>query len=182
MDELQRHLETDTWVLKKKELVVGKEFDALPLVTYKFQFDNGFLKYKGRIVLSPTSSWRDKIFTELHSSPLAGHEGFLKTYKRITRSFYWEWMKKDIKDKVTSCSVCQKHLGPQVQATVSLPVITEVGILQDVSVAILDQRMVKRGNAAVTEILVQWQNHSKDDATWEIYHDLKMKFPEIENL
>ncbi|KAM1569095.1 hypothetical protein ACFX10_034256 [Malus domestica] len=76
----------------------------------------------------------------------------------------------------------KKHLGPQVQATVSLPVITEVGILQDVSVAILDQRMVKRGNAAVTEILVQWQNHSKEDATWEIYHDLKMKFPEIENL
>ncbi|TQD73313.1 hypothetical protein C1H46_041154 [Malus baccata] len=72
-------------------------------------------------------------------------------------------------------SCLKKHLGPQVQATVA-------GILQDVPVAILDRRMIKRGNAAVTEILVQWQNHSKDDATWEIYHELKMKFPEIENL
>ncbi|KAM1427967.1 hypothetical protein COP1_020133 [Malus domestica] len=107
MDDLQQDLEKDTWVFQKKSLVVGKESDASPIATYRFQFDNGFLKYKGRIVLSPTSSWRDKIFNEFHSSPLAGHEGFLKTYKRINRSFYWEGMKKDIKDKVVACSVCQ---------------------------------------------------------------------------
>lgn len=54
--------------------------------------------------------------------------------------------------------------------------------LHPTPVAILDPRMIKRGNAAVTKIMVQWPNHSKEDATWELYHELKMKFPEIENL
>ena len=55
-------------------------------------------------------------------------------------------------------------------------------ILQDVPVAILGRRMVKKDNAAPTKVLVQWQNHSREDATWELYQDLKLKFPEIVNL
>ncbi|KAB2609297.1 hypothetical protein D8674_012465 [Pyrus ussuriensis x Pyrus communis] len=79
-------------------------------------------------------------------------------------------------------SCLKKHLGPQTQTPVPLPVITDAGILQDAPVAILDGRLNKKGNTAATEVLVQWQNHSKDDATWEPYHELELKFPEIVNL
>lgn len=79
-------------------------------------------------------------------------------------------------------SCLKKHLGLDTQPTVPLPVITDSSILQDVLLAILDRRIVKRNNSVVTEVLVQWQNHSKDDATWEKYQDLKPKFPEIVQL
>ncbi|XP_070681682.1 uncharacterized protein [Malus domestica] len=79
-------------------------------------------------------------------------------------------------------SCLKKHLGEHVQTTVPLLVITDAGILQDVPIKICDRRMVKKGNFAVTEVLVQWQNHSKNDDTWENHHDLKMKFPEIVHL
>lgn len=62
-------------------------------------------------------------------------------------------------------SCLKKHLGTNVQTTAPLPVITDSGILQDVLVAILERRLIKKGNAAATKVLVQWKNHSKEDAT-----------------
>ena len=79
-------------------------------------------------------------------------------------------------------SCLKKHLGSNVQTTVPLPVLTGAGILQDVPIAILDRRLVKKNNSTVTEVLIQWQNHSREDATWEVYHELKQKFPEIVHL
>ncbi|XP_070664454.1 uncharacterized protein [Malus domestica] len=79
-------------------------------------------------------------------------------------------------------SCLKKHLGSQHSPTTPLPIITEKGILQDIPIAILDRRLVKKGNAAITEVFVQWQNHTPEDATWEPYPDLKSKFPEVANL
>ncbi|XP_075075542.1 uncharacterized protein LOC142162744 [Nicotiana tabacum] len=42
---------------------------------------------------------------------------------------------------------------------------------------ILDRRMIKRGNKAVPQILVQWSQMSKEQATWENYAVMKLKFP-----
>lgn len=66
-------------------------------------------------------------------------------------------------------SCLKKQLGATVQSTVPLPVVTEVDIFQDVLVAILDRRMVKKNNYAITKVLVKWENHSTDDATWEVF-------------
>ncbi|CAB4313839.1 unnamed protein product [Prunus armeniaca] len=60
-----------------------------------------------------------------------------------------------------------KHLGPAVSPSLSLPVITDEGILQDHYLAILERRLVKKGNAAGTQVLVLWQHHTKEEATWE---------------
>lgn len=77
--------------------------------TLKYKFDNGFLRYKDRIVLSPTCAWRHKVFEEHHCSVIAGHAGFLKTYKRLSRFFYWVGMKKNIKEFVSHCATCQQQ-------------------------------------------------------------------------
>lgn len=37
--------------------------------------------------------------------------------------------------------------------------------------------IVKRNNVAATEVLVQWQHHPKEDATWEDCYSLKSRFP-----
>lgn len=79
-------------------------------------------------------------------------------------------------------SCLKKHLGSNVQPSVPLPVITDSGIIQEVPLAILDRRLVKRHNSAATEVLVHWCNHSKEDATWENYQELQLKFPEFAQL
>ena len=109
LDDLRRHVEQDDWILAKLQIVLNSTSDSAPLKFLRYHFANGFLRYKNRIVLSPTSSWRAKFFEEHHCTPSAGHAGFLKTYKRISRSFYWEGMKNNIKDMVSACAVCQKN-------------------------------------------------------------------------
>ncbi|XP_068317196.1 uncharacterized protein [Pyrus communis] len=79
-------------------------------------------------------------------------------------------------------SCLKKHLGATIQPTIQLPVLTEYGILQDVHVAILDRRMVKKGTTAITDVLVYWQNHTPEEATWETYLDLKLRFPGVAQL
>ena len=43
--------------------------------------------------------------------------------------------------------------------------------------AILDRKMVKRGNHAATMVLVHWANYFPEDATWEFLYDLQLCFP-----
>ena len=40
---------------------------------------------------------------------VGGHSGFLRTYKRLTRDFFWVGMKNDIKEFVEKCLVCQQN-------------------------------------------------------------------------
>lgn len=49
------------------------------------------------------------MFEEHHSGPSAGHPRFLKTYRRLSGSLYWNGMKKDIREMVVNCQVCQQQ-------------------------------------------------------------------------
>ena len=42
--------------------------------------------------------------------------------------------------------------------------------------AILDRMSVKRGNQAVTKVLIKWKNQLPEEATWEILFDIRKKF------
>lgn len=79
-------------------------------------------------------------------------------------------------------SCLKKHLGATVQPISPLPIITDAGIIQDVPLAILDRRMIKKGNTAIIEFLVHWKNHSAEEATWGPYSDLRIQFPEVVHL
>ncbi|KAA3467429.1 reverse transcriptase [Gossypium australe] len=48
-----------------------------------------------------------------------------------------------------------------------LPIVGMDGAMIKEPTCILDKRMVKRGNKAVTEVLAEWTNAFADDATWE---------------
>ena len=39
---------------------------------------------------------------------MAGHSGFLKSYQRAKREFFWHGMKANIKAFVRECDVCQR--------------------------------------------------------------------------
>ncbi|KAF8388220.1 hypothetical protein HHK36_026886 [Tetracentron sinense] len=71
-----------------QDLIKDLRHDPQLHATYTFIDDE--LRYKGRLVLASTSPLKKEIMAEFHSSPIAGHSGSLKSYKRASRSFYWK--------------------------------------------------------------------------------------------
>lgn len=45
--------------------------------------------------------------------------------------------------------------------------------------SLLDRKMVKQGRVAATKVLVKWKARPPEQATWEYYYDLLLKFPNI---
>ncbi|KAL5572823.1 hypothetical protein UlMin_022420 [Ulmus minor] len=69
---------------------------------------NDLLFYKGRLVLPKPSKWITRLLHEFHDSLVGGHSGFFRTLKRMSGNVFWQGMKKDIRDYVAECEVCQK--------------------------------------------------------------------------
>ena len=72
---------------------------------YSWMYD--ILRYKDRVVISPTSTLKTCILEKLRSSPIVGHSCFQNTYARTCCSFFWTGMKNDILTFVVECDVCQ---------------------------------------------------------------------------
>lgn len=82
--------------LKKVIEQLKEDEDSVP----KFSLTQGKLLYKGRLVLSKTSSLIPSILYTFHDSVMGGHSSFLRTYKRLARELYWKGMKNDTKNYV----------------------------------------------------------------------------------
>ncbi|KAF2310558.1 hypothetical protein GH714_014456 [Hevea brasiliensis] len=72
-----------------------------------YSWHNGLLCYKNRVVVPPQSPIIHQLLKEFHDSPIGGHSGVLRTYKRLAQQFYWPSMHRSVKDHVASCEVCQ---------------------------------------------------------------------------
>ena len=56
----------------------------------RYRIIDDIIYYKSRIYLVPESTLRKKIIHATHESPLSGHQGFLKTYRKIWERFSWK--------------------------------------------------------------------------------------------
>jgi hypothetical protein len=65
--------------------------------------------YKVRVYLVLDSGLKKKIPTVVHHSPLASHQGFLKTYRQIRERFSWKGLKQDVMRHVNECVTCQQN-------------------------------------------------------------------------
>ena len=63
-------------------------------------------------------------------------------------------------------------LGNQVVPKPTLLAVNANLVLTSEPVMILDRNSIKLRSRIVTQLLVQWQGESKDDATWEVLYDL----------
>jgi hypothetical protein len=64
--------------------------------------------YKDHLYLCKNSQLKQKVLLELHTSPLGAHSGFLKTYHRVKKEFFWYGLKSDIQKFVAKYLVCQQ--------------------------------------------------------------------------
>lgn len=78
-------------------------------------------------------------------------------------------------------SQLKKKVGNQVVAMIDPPICNNEGQILVEPMAILDRRMVKKRNKAVTKVLVQWANLSPEEATWEDYGLLRSQFTEFDD-
>ncbi|KAG6626963.1 hypothetical protein CIPAW_15G089900 [Carya illinoinensis] len=70
-----------------------------------FASQHGLILKNERILVVPKSPFKENVLNYVHSSPQAGHAGFLKTYERAKAYFYWIGMKRDIKKLVCECDI-----------------------------------------------------------------------------
>ena len=61
----------------------------------------------------------------------------------------------------------------------TLPIANANLVLTPKLAMILDRKSIKLRSKTMSQVLVQWQGESKDDATWEILYDLQAKFPNL---
>jgi hypothetical protein len=77
-------------------------------------------------------------------------------------------------------SLLKRKIGDAIIMSSKLPVSDKEGWMQIVPIAILDRKLMKKGNGVATVVLVQWSNLYQEDATWEDVTDLQKQFPDCQ--
>jgi hypothetical protein len=79
----------------------------------RYTIENKLLYYRAdetepwRLCL-PDTEFRKTVLHENHELPIAGHPGFVQTYSKIARAYYWPGMHKDIRKHTQECDACQR--------------------------------------------------------------------------
>ena len=90
-----------------------KEVEKREEPTKRYTIENGLLYYRTdefgpwRLCL-PDIPYRKTVIHDNHDLAIAGHPGYIKTYSRIARTYYWPNMGKDIRKHVQECDACQR--------------------------------------------------------------------------
>lgn len=82
-DELQKEILTDPRLQEIREKLKKGEALKQPYVLVGEK-----LFHKGRICISANSTWIPRIIEEFHATPVGGHSGAWRTYKRVAANFY----------------------------------------------------------------------------------------------
>ena len=81
------------------------------MVDDRYRVVDEIIYYRDRIFLTEGSHLKKKILQASHDSPLAGHQGFTKTYRAIRERFLWKGLKEDVLQHIRECDVCQRKKG-----------------------------------------------------------------------
>jgi hypothetical protein len=101
---LEEEIQKDEKLKKLVQDLIGD-----PLSHPGYQLRGGKLFHEGRVVIpkdSPRIPW---VLHEFHDTSTGGHPGYLRTCKKIASVVYWEGMRKNIKEYVDACEVCQRN-------------------------------------------------------------------------
>lgn len=102
---------------------VGKLAAAAPGQPYAIR--NGLVCFKNRVVIPPHSPLMQSLLCEYHDTPVGGHSGVLRTFKRLAQAFYWPAMHKTVREYVAACDTCQRAKSAS---------LSPAGLLQPLSI------------------------------------------------
>ena len=69
---------------------------------------NGLLRRGNAVYVPDDPAVRAELLQANHDDLLGGHFGVSKTLEILQRKYFWEGMRKDVKEHVTTCDVCQR--------------------------------------------------------------------------
>jgi hypothetical protein len=75
----------------------------------RYKVVDDIIYYKDRIYLVTESKLKEKIMKAMHDTPLTGHPGYFKTYRKIRERFSWKGLKYDVLRHVRECVTCQQN-------------------------------------------------------------------------
>jgi hypothetical protein len=78
----------DEWKNDEKVWTLIQRLQQDSSASDTFTWKNDSLWYKDRLYLCKNSQLKQKVLLELHTSPIGGHSGFLKTYHRVKKDFF----------------------------------------------------------------------------------------------
>ncbi|GKC22079.1 ty3-gypsy retrotransposon protein [Tanacetum coccineum] len=83
---------------------VAQQVDALP----GHHIHDGLVYIHDRFFIPAIPSLRLKLLNEFHSTTIGGHSGITTTIKRISGSFSWPRLRKDVTRFIQECTICQQ--------------------------------------------------------------------------
>ncbi|KAF8101305.1 hypothetical protein N665_0207s0001 [Sinapis alba] len=105
----QASIWNDLWCLASTDpylIRIGTAATEKPGRPYSWR--DGLLCYNNRVAIPPGSAFIDQLLHKHHDTTLGGHSGVLRTFKRLSRHFYWPSMHRTIVDYVSRCDTCQR--------------------------------------------------------------------------
>jgi hypothetical protein len=96
------------------ELIAGYQQDpnfANPQFTAKLEkSEEGLWRVAGtQVVAVPVGPVRESILALMHDAAWAGHMGVTKTLERVSRLFWWQTVRADVRHYVATCDSCQRN-------------------------------------------------------------------------
>ena len=83
----------DEWKNDEEIWTFIQKLQQDPSASNTFRWKDDMLRYKDRVYLGKSSQLNKKVLSEFHSSSIGGHSGFLKTYHRVKKDFFWMVLK-----------------------------------------------------------------------------------------
>jgi hypothetical protein len=115
----------DEWKNEEKVWTLIQRLQQDSSASDTFTWKNDSLWYKDRLYLCKNSQLKQKVLLEMHTSPVGGNSGFLKTYHRVKKDLFGDGLKTNVQRFVVECVVCQQN---------KLETIKTPGLLQPLSI------------------------------------------------
>lgn len=72
-----------------------------------YSYDQGILRYNGRLCVGSHEALRKKLTQNIHSYALGGHSGISNTSQRMKST--WKGLKRNMKDFIATCDICLQN-------------------------------------------------------------------------
>ena len=90
-------------------MTLSSTLPSLISMSTAYRFTGGLVHFKNRIFIPDIQGLRQAIITEFHNTPLAGHSSLQPTLARLSASFYWPNVYRDVKTWIQKCTICQQN-------------------------------------------------------------------------
>ena len=127
----------------------------------EFTLAHGLLYKNGRLVIPSGSPFIPKLLEQFHASAIGGHEGELKTFKRLTQEVYWKGMRRDVVEFIKGCQICQENKYSTLSPTGLLsPLPIPQKIWADISLDFVEGLPTSRGFNSILVVVDRLSKYS----------------------